>query len=111
MLDKVIKALFGSKHERDLKALLPILHAVNEKESWAVSLAPEEFPRMTEQFKERYRSGESLDSMLPEAFALAREAARRCLGERPYDVQVLGSIVLHQGKIVEMKTGEGKTLM
>lgn len=111
MLDNLVKALFGSQHERDLKALLPILHAVNEKEAWAASLPPEEFPKMTERFRERYRNGESLDSMLPEAFALAREAARRNLGERPYDVQVLGSIVLHQGKIVEMKTGEGKTLM
>jgi hypothetical protein len=66
---------------------------------------------MTDRFRERYKAGESLDDLLPEAFALAREAARRKLGERPYDVQVLGSIVLHQGKIVEMKTGEGKTLM
>ncbi|MDR3144740.1 MAG: preprotein translocase subunit SecA [Treponema sp.] len=111
MLEKFMKAVFGSQHERDLKRLLPILHAVNEKESWAAGLRPEEFPTMTATFKERYRGGESLDHLLPEAFALAREAARRCLGERPYDVQVLGSIVLHQGKIVEMKTGEGKTLM
>ncbi|MDR2135322.1 MAG: preprotein translocase subunit SecA [Treponema sp.] len=111
MLEKVIKAVFGSQHERDLKKLVPILHAVNERESWALGLGPEEFPAMTAAFRERYRGGESLDSLLPEAFALAREAARRCLGERPYDVQVLGSIVLHQGKIVEMKTGEGKTLM
>jgi preprotein translocase subunit SecA len=111
MVEKIIKALFGSQHERDLKALLPILHAVNEKEAWAASLPMEEFPRMTAQFRERCAGGESLDSLLPEAFALAREAARRNLGERPYDVQVLGSIVLHQGKIVEMKTGEGKTLM
>jgi preprotein translocase subunit SecA len=111
MFEKFIKALFGSQHERDIKMLLPILHNVNEKESWAASLPAEEFPRMTSLFKERYTQGESLDAMLPEAFALAREAARRNLGERPYDVQVLGSIVLHQGKIVEMKTGEGKTLM
>ncbi|MDR1837891.1 MAG: preprotein translocase subunit SecA [Treponema sp.] len=111
MLEKFIKALFGSQHERDLKALLPILHTVNEKESWAVSLPAEEFPRLTAQFRERYKNGESLNSILPEAFALSREAARRNLGERPYDVQVLGSVVLHQGKIVEMKTGEGKTLM
>jgi preprotein translocase subunit SecA len=111
MFEKLIKALFGSQHERDLKALLPILHRVNEKEAWAVSLPAEEFPKMTGLFRERYAGGESLDAMLPEAFALAREAARRNLGERPYDVQVLGSIVLHQGKIVEMKTGEGKTLM
>jgi preprotein translocase subunit SecA len=111
MFDKFVKALFGSQHERDLKALLPILHAVNEKEAWAAGLPAEEFPRLTAQFRERYKKGESLQSILPEAFALAREAARRNLGERPYDVQVLGSVVLHQGKIVEMKTGEGKTLM
>ena len=111
MLDGIIKLLFGSKHERDLKALLPILHSVNEKETWAVSLPAEEFPKMTAKFRERFAGGESLDSMLPEAFALAREAARRNLGERPYDVQVLGSVVLHQGKIAELKTGEGKTLM
>ncbi|MDR2363925.1 MAG: preprotein translocase subunit SecA [Spirochaetaceae bacterium] len=111
MLENLVKALFGSKHERDLKALLPILHGVNEKEAWAASLSGEAYPRMTEKFRERYQAGESLDALLPEAFALAREAARRNLGERPYDVQVLGSIVLHQGKIVEMKTGEGKTLM
>ena len=111
MLDNIIKALFGSQHERDLKALLPILHAVNEKEAWAAGLPAEEFPRQTESFRKRHEDGESLDSILPEAFALAREAARRTLGERPYDVQVLGSVVLHQGKIVEMKTGEGKTLM
>jgi preprotein translocase subunit SecA len=111
MFDKLFKALFGSQHERDLKALLPILHKVNEKEAWAAALSAEEFPKMTEKFRERHEKGESLDSLLPEAFALAREAARRTLGERPYDVQVLGSIVLHQGKIAELKTGEGKTLM
>ena len=111
MLEKFARALFGSQHERDLKALLPILHTVNEKEAWAAALPAEEFKLQTARFRERHQNGESLDAILPEAFALAREAARRCLGERPYDVQVLGSIVLHQGKIVEMKTGEGKTLM
>jgi len=111
MFDNFFKALFGSQHERDLKLLLPVLHKVNEKELWAAALQAEDFPKMTAQFRERYKNGESLDSLLPEAFALAREAARRNLGERPYDVQILGGIVLHQGKIVEMKTGEGKTLM
>jgi len=111
MIDRIVKALFGSQHERDLKALQPVLSAVNEKEAWAAALPAEEYPRMTALFRERYNKGESLDSLLPEAFALAREAARRNLGERPYDVQILGGIVLHQGKIVEMKTGEGKTLM
>ncbi|UTY31050.1 preprotein translocase subunit SecA [Treponema putidum] len=111
MLDSIIKILFGSKHERDIKAMLPILHKINEKEAWAISLSEEEFKAKTNEFKERYQKGESLDSFIPEAFALAREAARRILGERPYDVQILGSLVLHSGKIVEMKTGEGKTLM
>ncbi|GHV92579.1 protein translocase subunit SecA [Spirochaetia bacterium] len=111
MFENLVKALFGSQHERDLKKLLPILHSVNEKEAWAAALQAEEFPKETGKFRERYQKGESLDALLPEAFALAREAARRNLGERPYDVQVLGSVVLHQGKIVEMKTGEGKTLM
>ncbi|UTC75901.1 preprotein translocase subunit SecA [Treponema sp. OMZ 792] len=111
MLDSIIKILFGSKHERDIKAMLPILHKINEKEAWALSLSEEEFKAKTNEFRERYQKGESLNSFIPEAFALAREAARRILGERPYDVQILGSLVLHSGKIVEMKTGEGKTLM
>ncbi|PIE04794.1 MAG: preprotein translocase subunit SecA, partial [Spirochaetales bacterium] len=106
----LLAAIFGTKHEHDLKALMPILHAVNEKESWALSLKEEDFPRCTEEFRKRIADGEKLDNLLPEAFALAREAARRTLGERPYDVQILGAIVLHQGKITEMKTGEGKTL-
>lgn len=105
-----MKLFFGSQHERDIKALLPLLHAVNEKEAWALSLKPEEYPEVTKSFKERLSRGETLDDILPEAFALAREAARRMLGERPYDVQILGALVLHSGRIVEMKTGEGKTL-
>lgn len=109
--DKIIKFFFGSQHERDIKALLPLLHTVNEKEAWAIGLKKEDFPKQSIEFKKRYENGESLDSLLPEAFALAREAARRILGERPYDVQILGSLVLHSGRIVEMKTGEGKTLM
>jgi len=111
MLEKFFKALFGSQNERDVKALIPILNSVNAKNEWAASLGTDVFPRQTMRFRERYKNGESLDFILPEAFALAREAARRAIGERPYDVQVMGSIVLHQGKIVEMKTGEGKTLM
>ena len=105
-----MKLFFGSQHERDIKALLPLLHAVNEKEAWALSLKPEEYPEVTKSFKERLSRGETVDDILPEAFALAREAARRMLGERPYDVQILGALVLHSGRIVEMKTGEGKTL-
>ena len=110
MLQKIIETLFGSKNEADLKGLLPILHKVNAKEAWAMSLGPSDFPAQTSRLKERLSSGESLDGLLPEAFALVREAAMRTLGERLYDVQVLGGIVLHQGKIMEMKTGEGKTV-
>jgi len=110
MLEKIVTAFVGSKHERDLKKLIPLLHRINEKESWAMTLKEEDFPKKTAEFRDRISKGETTDDLLPEAFALAREAARRTLGERPYDVQLLGGIVLHQGKIMEMKTGEGKTL-
>ena len=109
-VNSLVTAIVGTKHERDLKLLVPLLHKINEKESWAMSLGDEDFPVQTENFKKRLSAGESLDDLLPEAFALVREAARRTLGERPYDVQLLGGIVLHQGKIMELKTGEGKTL-
>lgn len=111
MLDSVLTFIFGSKRERDVRELLPIVAQINEKESWAQSLDPEDFPKQTQIFKERLSKGETLEDILPEAFALAREAAKRVLGERPYDVQLMGSIVLNSGRIVEMKTGEGKTLM
>ncbi len=110
MLQKVIDTLFGSKSEADLKDLLPILHRVNASESWAMELDSDQFPAQTERFKKRLSAGETVNQLLPEAFALVREAARRTLGERLYDVQVLGGIVLHQGRIMEMKTGEGKTV-
>jgi preprotein translocase subunit SecA len=109
-VNSIVTTVVGTKHERDLKLLVPILHKINEKETWAMSLKDEDFPAQTEAFKARLSKGESLDDLLPEAFALVREAARRTLGERPYDVQLLGGIVLHQGKIMELKTGEGKTL-
>ena len=111
LLDKILTAIFGSQNDRDVKALRPILAAVNAKEEWAKSLKPEEFPEQTKKFKERLAKGETLDDILPEAFALVREAAYRVRGERAFDVQVMGSINLHQGKITEMKTGEGKTLV
>ena len=110
-IDKVLTAIFGTQNDRDVKALMPILAAVNAKEEWAKSLKPEEFPEQTKKFKERLASGETLDDILPEAFALCREASWRVIGERPFDVQIMGSINLHQGKITEMKTGEGKTLV
>ena len=110
-IDKVLTAIFGTQNDRDVKALQPILAAVNAKEEWAKSLKPEEFPEQTKKFKERLAAGETLDDILPEAFALCREASWRVIGERPFDVQIMGSINLHQGKITEMKTGEGKTLV
>ncbi|TFG64987.1 MAG: preprotein translocase subunit SecA [Spirochaetales bacterium] len=106
----LLTALLGSQHERNLRDLLPVLHRINQKEAWAAALSPGEFQECTRNFRERCASGESLDDILPEAFALVREASRRTLGERHYDVQLLGGVVLHQGKIMEMKTGEGKTL-
>ena len=110
MFQKIMNAIFGSQHERNLKELLPILHRINALESEVLKLKNEDFPAKTAEFKNRLAGGESLDELLPESFALVREAARRVLGERHYDVQLLGGIVLHQGRIMEMKTGEGKTL-
>ncbi len=110
-IDKVLTVLFGSQNERDVKKLKPLVAAVNAKEEWAKSLSAEDFPKQTKEFKERLANGATLDDILPEALALAREAAFRVLGERAYDVQIMGSLVLHSGRITEMKTGEGKTLM
>ncbi len=105
-----LSKLFGTKKDKDIKALSPIVEKVNSFDSWARSLKDEEFPQQTNAFKDRIKNGETLDQILPEAYALVREASRRVLGERHYDVQIMGAIVLHQGKILEMKTGEGKTL-
>ena len=110
-VDKILTAIFGTQNDRDVKALQPILQKVNEKEEWAKSLKPEQFPEETKRFKEELKNGKTLDDILPEAFALVREAAYRVRGERSFDVQIMGSINLHQGKITEMKTGEGKTLV
>ena len=111
MLDKVLTLIFGSQNERDVKKLRPLLAQVNAKEEWAKSLSAEDVPKQTAELKNRLKSGETLDDIMPEAFALAREAASRVLGERAYDVQIMGSLVLNSGRITEMKTGEGKTLM
>lgn len=102
--------VFGTKNDKDIKALNPIVEKINSLEPWAKGLADADFPVQTQNFIQRLEKGEKLDDLLPEAFALAREAAFRVLGERHYDVQIMGAIVLHQGKILEMKTGEGKTL-
>ncbi|NOY10092.1 MAG: preprotein translocase subunit SecA [Spirochaetes bacterium] len=110
MIEKAIKLFVGSKYDRDLKTLIPVVTKINSLEYETMHLDKDDFKSKTDEFKERYKNGESLDSILPEAYALVREAARRILGERIFDVQLMGGIALHQGKIIEMKTGEGKTL-
>jgi preprotein translocase subunit SecA len=106
----IFSLFLGSKKERDLRGLIPLARRINALEPQMAALKTEVFVSQTEQFKRRIAAGESLDALLPEAFALVREAARRALGERIFDVQLMGGMVLHQGKIMEMKTGEGKTL-
>ncbi len=110
MIKMILRLIFGNKEKRDLNQLLPLVKRVNSFAKWAKDLSDDDFPRVTEEFKERLKKGESLDDLLPEAFALVREAGDRVLNERPYDVQVMGAIVLHKGSIAEMRTGEGKTL-
>ncbi len=103
--------LFGSHSERELKKIYPIVDGIEALEGRMQALSDTELRAKTAEFKERYAHGESLDDMLPEAFAAAREAAWRVLGMKPFRVQLIGGIVLHQGRIAEMKTGEGKTLV
>jgi preprotein translocase subunit SecA len=110
MAENILTKILGSQRERDIKALAPLVRRINELEPDMLVLKEEQFPEKTAEFRQRYQQGESLDALLPETFALVREAARRSLGERIFDVQLMGGIVLHQGKIMEMKTGEGKTL-
>ncbi|MFH0845736.1 MAG: preprotein translocase subunit SecA [Pseudomonadota bacterium] len=110
MIGKVIKGIFGSKNERDLRRIGPIIEAINLLEPGFQSLSDSELRAKTDEFKQRLSEGETLDDLLPEAFAAAREASVRVLKMRPFDVQLIGGVVLHTGKITEMKTGEGKTL-
>ncbi len=111
MVDKIISLFLGTKHERDVKKMIPIVHQVNELEPSMQQLSDAEMKAKTFEFRQRIEKGEPVDSLLPEAFALVREASVRTLGMRHFDVQLMGGIVLHQGKIAEMKTGEGKTLV
>ena len=103
--------IFGTYSDRELKDIKPIVNKILELEAPYKALSDEELKGKTAQFKERYKGGESLDALLPEAFATVREASDRVLGMRPFPVQLIGGIVLHQGRIAEMKTGEGKTLV
>jgi len=111
-MPSILTRVFGSANERILKRLWPIVEEVNELEAQFQALPPEAFPAKTAEWKAKLASEEAtLDDILPEAFAAVREASRRTIGLRHFDVQCLGGIVLHQGKISEMKTGEGKTLV
>ena len=109
-LDNILSFIFGSKHERDVKRMLPIVDRINALEPAMKNLSMDQMRDKTTEFRSRHSKGETLDDLLPEAFALVRECAVRTLGMRHFDVQMMGGIVLHQGKISEMKTGEGKTL-
>lgn len=106
----IIKKIFGDSNEKYLQKIAPIVEKIGSFEKELAKLPNEKLKEKTLNFKERIKKGETLDNILPEAFCLVREAARRTLGQRHFDVQIMGAIALHQGKIVEMKTGEGKTL-
>ncbi len=110
MLGAILKKIVGTKNDRELKRLSVLLDEVNRFEKELMSLSDADLQAKTAYFKEKLQSGLTLDDILTEAFAVAREASRRMLMMRPFDVQVIGGIVLHEGKIAEMKTGEGKTL-
>jgi preprotein translocase subunit SecA len=111
MFNAILTKIVGSKNERDLKRMAPIVQRINELEREVSRLSDLELKGRTPKFKERLAAGETLDDLLPEAFATIREASKRTLGMRHFDVQMIGGMVLHQGKISEMKTGEGKTLV
>jgi preprotein translocase subunit SecA len=107
----ILNKIFGDPNEKALKKIQPIVDEINKLESKFQSFSDEQLKSQTAEFKKRIGRGETLDQILPEAFAVVREASKRILGQRHYDVQLVGGIVLHQGKISEMKTGEGKTLV
>ena len=111
MISKMAKALFGSKNDRELKRMEKIVQQINGLEEEIQKLSDDQITQKTVDFKARFQAGESLDQMLPEAFAVAREASQRVMSMRHFDVQLIGGMTLHEGRIAEMRTGEGKTLM
>lgn len=108
---KIIDKLFGTHSERELKLIMPIVEKVESYRDSMMALSDEELRNKTKEYKKRYAEGETLDDLLPEAYATVREAGRRVLGMEHYRVQIIGGIILHQGRIAEMRTGEGKTLV
>ena len=111
MAGNLLKKVFGSRNERLVKRMYKSVAQINALETDLNKLSDEALQAKTAEFKQRVIDGASLDELLPEAFATVREASRRIMGMRHYDVQLIGGMVLHQGKIAEMRTGEGKTLM
>lgn len=111
MLGKIARKIFGSANDRFVKKLYKIVNQINALEPNFIKLSDEELKAKTDEYRNRLKNGETLDDILPEAFATVREASKRVMGQRHYDVQLIGGIVLHKGMIAEMKTGEGKTLV
>ena len=110
-MQRILSKFFGTRNDRVIKGIVPLLERINAQEPKLVGLADAELKARTPLFRQRLENGEPLDDLLPEAFATVREAAKRTLGQRHYDVQMIGGVVLHRGEIAEMKTGEGKTLV
>ena len=108
---KVVDRIFGTHSDRELKRIMPLVNKIEELRPGMQALSDEELKAKTSEYKKRLAEGETLDDLLPEAFATVREAARRVLNMEHYQVQMVGGIILHQGRIAEMKTGEGKTLV
>ncbi len=111
MISALLQKIFGSQNERNLKRIAPLVDAINSFEPQFRKLSDQNLVGKTAEFRQRLEKGEPLEDLLPESFAVVREAAVRTLGMRPFDAQMIGGVVLHQGKIAEMKTGEGKTLV
>ncbi|MEO8076428.1 MAG: preprotein translocase subunit SecA, partial [Acidobacteriota bacterium] len=111
MVDTLLAKVIGTQNERDLKRLRPIVGAVNAREPEIEKLSDDQLRAKTAEFRQRLAAGQTLDDLLAEAFAVVREAGRRVLKMRHFDVQLIGGAVLHRGRIAEMKTGEGKTLV
>ena len=107
----IFNKIFKSYSEKEVKRIMPIVEKINSLEPQIKELTDEQLKNKTNEFKEQLKQGKTLDDILPEAFAVVREASRRVLGMRHFDVQLIGGIILHQGRIAEMKTGEGKTLV
>tara|TARA_B110001454_G_scaffold16145_2_gene14614 strand:+ start:27081 stop:29741 length:2661 start_codon:yes stop_codon:yes gene_type:complete len=111
MIANLLKSIFGTKHDREMKTIQPVVDKINAWEPKIKALTDDQLKAKTPEFKDRLTKGETLDDILPEAFAVCREASLRCLGMRHYDVQLIGGYCLHKGRISEMRTGEGKTLV